>query len=229
MSKDSIFISDITVECVVGVYPVERTRTQSLHLDLSLRLDTSLAGRTGRLDDAVDYARVADETAALLKFREYRLLETAAEELCAMLLSLHPTVVNVQLGIEKPEALIGRARSAGVRVSRSNEDYPRRWERPEFGEVEVVYESLEAGIYLLHVEPGRQIPPHHHEVMRELEWVASGELNRDGELVQAFSPVAWPMGRTHRYENNSSARATVFCCDTPPFIPQDEIVDGAVS
>ena len=55
-----------------------------------------------------------------------------------MLLSLHPSIVAVQLRLEKPEALVGRARSAGVSVRRSNEDYPRRWERPTFGEVEVV-------------------------------------------------------------------------------------------
>jgi dihydroneopterin aldolase len=229
MSRDSIFISDIMVECVVGVYPEERTRTQPLRVDLSLEVDTSLAGRTGRLLDAVDYARVTEEVSTVLKFREYRLLETAAEELCAMLLSLHPAAVSVQLTIEKPEALVGRARSAGVRVDRSNDDYPRRWEHPDFGEVEVVYESSEAGLYLLHVEPGRQIPPHHHEVMRELEWVARGELHRDGKLIKAFSPMAWPQGRTHCYENNSGARATVFCCDTPPFIPQDEISDGGQS
>jgi dihydroneopterin aldolase len=229
MASDSVFISEIVVDCVVGVYPDERTRTQPLRVDLSLDVNTSRAGRTGRLGDAVDYARVTDEISTLLKFREYRLLETAAEELCAMLLSLHPSVVGMELRLEKPEALVGRARSAGVSVRRSNEDYPRRWERPTFGEVEVVYESREAGIYLLHVDPGKEIPAHHHEVMCELEWVARGELVRDGSLVDAFSPVAWPKGRTHRYENNSTDRATVFCCDTPPFIPQDEIADGADS
>jgi hypothetical protein len=30
----------------------------------------------------------------------------------------------------------------------------------------------------------------------------------------------------HGYENRGQRRATLFCCDTPPFIPQDEIVEG---
>ena len=226
MPRDSIFISELVVECVVGVYPNERTRTQPLRLALTLGADTSTPGRTGALVDAIDYARVTDEVTTLVQFREYRLLETAAEELCAMLLALYPTLGRVQLEIEKPEALRGRARSAGVRVDRTPEDYPRRWEHPAFGEVEVVYESAEAGIYLLHVDPGKQIPAHHHDVMRELEWVARGTLTRDGELIETFSPMAWPKGRTHHYHNDTDARATVFCCDTPPFIPHDEITDG---
>ena len=102
--------------------------------------------------------------------------------------------------------------------------YVRVANAPSFGAVEVLYESTEAGLYLLHVEAGRAIPPHDHQVMRELEWVASGELHRDGELVTGFDPVAWTRGVVHTYENRSSARATVFCCDSPPFIRDDEIV-----
>ncbi len=30
-------------------------------------------------------------------------------------------------------------------------------------------------------------------------------------------------GAVHGYENTTDRRATSFCCDCPPFIPQDEI------
>ena len=222
--RDRVFIEALSIPCVVGLYPEERTRTQPLQVDVSFELDSRHAGFAGALDATVDYDRASREIAALVKFRTYAMLETAAEELCAMLLGLHRSVTEVSLTLLKPEALRGRAAASGLSVTRGPQDYPRRRETPSFGEVEVLYESTEAGLYLLHVEAGRAIPPHHHRVMRELEWVASGELHRDGELVTGFDPVDWTRGVVHTYENRSSARATVFCCDSPPFIRDDEIV-----
>ena len=224
--SDRIHIAGIEVHCVVGVYPRERTVEQPLRVDVEFSLDTRAAGFTCDLTQSVDYDRVTDEIIALLKFREYEMLETAAEEVCAMLLALHTKATAVRLRLEKPQALAGRAASASVEVRRRREDFPVRYEAPAFGEVEIIYESTAAGLYLLHVEPGREIPAHHHRVMRELEWVASGGLIRDGVPVVGFDPVAWPRGQSHHYRNDSSVRATIFCCDTPPFIREDEIVDG---
>src|SRR5690606_5802324 len=105
------------------------------------------------------------------RFRRYRLLEMAAEELSAMIFGVHPSVEGLTLQLTKPRALEGRAASASIRVSRRPEDYPQRHEANDFGTVDVLFESREAGLYLLHVDPGKCIPSHYHQVMRELEWV----------------------------------------------------------
>lgn len=220
---DRILIDQLRVSCVIGILPAEREREQPLHVDLRLELDTREAGHSGKISDTLDYDQVASQVAALLRFRRYRLLEMAAQELSAMLFGVHPQLMALRLRLTKPHALAGRAASGAVEVARSREDFPRGHERNEFGEVEILYESREAGLYLLHVDPGKGIPAHYHRQMRELEWLVEGELSRDGAPLRGLAPVVWPKARVHRYDNHSSTRATLFCCDVPPFIRADEI------
>lgn len=224
MARDAIRIRDLELACTIGVNPDERTREQPLLAQIELTLDLSAAGRSGAIADTCNYDRVADEVAALLKFRRYRLLESAAEELSAMLLAVHPDLEAVRLRLDKPEALRGRAGSAGVEVLRRPGDYPRYQETARFGTVEVVLETAEAGLYLLHVTPGASISAHHHQEMRELEWHVRGELTRCGERLVGLAPIVWSKGQVHDYVNVGAAQATVFCCDQPRFIPADEIL-----
>jgi mannose-6-phosphate isomerase-like protein (cupin superfamily) len=134
-------------------------------------------------------------------------------------------LTEVRVHLRKPEA-IAKAAAASVQVSRSPSDFPRRLEDTRWGQAEVLLETKDAGLYLLHVEAGQEIPRHHHQVMRELEWLVDGELFRENHEVEAFTPVSWDKGQIHSYRNNSESRATLFCCDCPPFMPQDEIEVG---
>ncbi len=210
---------------MIGVNPHERVRTQPLLVSLELGLGLERPGVTAHLGDTCDYARIAEEIAALLHFRRYRLLETAAEELAGMLLAVHPRIEVVRLHLDKPRAL-RRARSAGVSVTRTATDYPRRREGARFGVVEIVLETAEAGLYLLHVEPGSSILPHRHERMRELEFRVRGDLVRCGERLRGATPCEWAFGQVHSYVNVGTSVATLFCCDEPRFIAADEILVG---
>jgi dihydroneopterin aldolase len=223
---DRLHIVGLRVECIVGILPEERVREQTLELNLDLHVSTAPAAASGKITDTLDYDRIAHEVSALLRFRRYRLLEMAAEEVAAMLLGVHDRLVQVELRVLKPRALEGRAEAAGVSICRRDRDFPRGQERNEFGEVEILLENADAGLYLLHVDPGRSIPAHHHRVMRELEWLVQGELERDGVQMGGFDPVVWPRERVHEYTNRSSSRATLFCCDSPPFVPEDEVLVG---
>lgn len=222
-SRDRIFIEALRLDCIVGVRPDEREREQPVRVDLELGLDLSRAGRSGRISETCDYDRVADEVAALLRFRRYRLIEAGVEEVAAMLLGVHEPLDRVRVRIEKPEGLKGRAASAAVAIERKREDFERRRETTRFGHVEVLLETGDAGLYLLHVDAGREIPRHHHQVMRELEWLVAGELHQDGRKVELVRPVTWGRGEVHNYVNRGEGPATLFCCDVPPFIPNDEI------
>ena len=222
MARDRILIQELGVECIIGVLAHEREREQLLLVDVELELDTSVAAKSGRIRATCDYDRITAEVMALLKFRRYRLLEMAAEELAAVLLGLHPLVESTKIRLTKPSALPGRARAA-VEINRDPRDYPRNTEVNDFGEVEILYQTREAGLYLLHIERGREIPSHYHRVMRELEWHVAGEIERDGARLTGFAPVIWPREKVHRYVNVGEDRATLFCCDCPPFVPEDEI------
>jgi FolB domain-containing protein len=224
VARDTIELGGLELECVLGVYPDERDREQPVRIDVRMGLDLRAAGRSASIGDTIDYDRTANEIAALLRFRRYRLLENAAEELAAMLLGVHPGLETLGLRICKPQALRGRAVAATIEIERRRDDFPWRREPARFGEVDVLLETHEAGLYLLHVGAGRQIPLHHHRVMRELEWLVRGSLRQGDEPVPPFRPVEWPHGVAHRYVNDGDATATLFCCDSPPFIPADEVV-----
>lgn len=220
---DTIAICGLQVDCIIGVHAHERDDAQPLSVDIELGLDLRRPGHTGRIGDTCDYSQVADEVRELLQFRRYQLLEAAAEEICAMLLGLHPEVESARLQLRKPRALTGLAEAAMVGVRRTQADFPRRFETSRFGQVEILLETREAGLYLLHVDPGRAIPPHHHQRMRELEWVVRGALWWKDAQLPLRRVRTWPRGEVHGYDNRGDERATVFCCDTPPFIPEDEI------
>ncbi|MCA9682766.1 MAG: dihydroneopterin aldolase [Myxococcales bacterium] len=211
---------------MVGIYDHERVQPQPLFLDLDLDLDTAKAGYGGQISATINYARVADEVTALLEFRRYKLLEMAAEEIAAMLFGVHPMLDALRLRLRKPQALLGRAACAGVEVRRRRADFPRSHEASSFGQVEILHQTSEAGLYLLHIEPQREIPAHYHAVMRELEWLVDGAIERDGVRLRGFEPVVWPKQQVHRYVNVGRRRATLFCCDSPPFVPDDEILAG---
>jgi len=220
---DSIEIDGLALSCIVGVRPEERDREQTIEVDLALRIDLREAGRSSRISETVDYDQATRQISALLRFRRYWIIENAAEEVAAMLLGVYPSLDAVSVRIAKPDALAGRARSAAVRISRTREDYPRGHETTPWGEVEILLETRDAGLYLLHVDAGQQIPRHHHKVMRELEWLVDGELLGESAPVDTGRPVQWPRGKAHSYRNSTATRATLFCCDFPPFMPADEI------
>src|SRR5690606_15408510 len=91
-----------------------------------------------------------------LSFRHYHLVEMAAEEVSAMLLGLHSGVERVDVRIEKPGALEGRARAASVEVRRARHHYPVSALAGEHG-ARVLLETREARLDLLGVAPGESV------------------------------------------------------------------------
>ncbi|MCX4241164.1 dihydroneopterin aldolase [Paraliomyxa miuraensis] len=228
MTVDAIELENLRLRCVVGVWPQEREREQPVRVDLQLWLDLGRAGRTASLKDTVDYSRVAAEVTALLRFRRYRLLENAAAELSAMLLGCYSLVQGLELRLAKPEALGGRADATAVRIRRAREDLPTRREPTGFGQAEVLLETAEAGLYLLHVEPGRELLPSPAEGMRELSWLVDGALRLDGEPMVASQPAELSRGDSHAYRNYGKDVATLFFCGCPPPLHEHDPPPGTV-
>ena len=93
-----------------------------------------------------------------------------------------------------------------------------------FGNVDILLETADAGLYLLHIDKGKSIPLHYHRVMRELEWRVGGQILRNGKRIKKMAPKAWKKLQQHNYENTGKQTAILFCCDVPAFIPEDEIL-----
>jgi len=126
---DTIRIRRLRLPCLIGAADWERARRQEVVLDVTLQADLSAAGRSDRLEDTVDYGRLASRLAALVEASSFRLLEALAEAVAAACLQ-EPRVRRVEVTVEKPRA-VPLARSAAVRIVREREDGrdPRRFGR----------------------------------------------------------------------------------------------------
>jgi len=186
---DVVRIHRLELDCIVGIRPPEREHRQRVRLDIGLHADLSHAGRTGRIGLTVDYDQVAHEVSALLSFRHYHLIEMAAEEVSAMLLGVHAGVHRVDLRIEKPGALEGRARAASVEVRRSRKDYPVSVASGEPGTPAILLETREARLELLGIDPGQSDASGPGFAARALCWVVQGEVATEQGRLEPSLPA----------------------------------------
>ncbi len=113
---DIIYIRDLHIEAVIGVYEWERRMRQTLIFDLELGTDNRRAAATDRIADTVDYGAVARRIAALAEESRYQLVETLAERVAEVLLQEF-NVPWLRLKIHKQGAVRG-VRDVGVIIER---------------------------------------------------------------------------------------------------------------
>ena len=102
---DTIFITGLALDALVGVYDWERQGLQPLRLDLELTPDAGIALSDGARAATLDYAKVVAEVRAFVATRDDALLETLAEALCARLFACFPAG-SIALRIDKPQAAL---------------------------------------------------------------------------------------------------------------------------
>jgi dihydroneopterin aldolase len=111
-------LRNLRIDCIVGIYPHERARAQTVVIDIELGYDFAAAAASDAIPDAVDYDQVVTSVTALLQSRQFQLIETMAEETAAMLLSAIPAVITVRVEVRKPAAVPAAAHSF-ARVERA--------------------------------------------------------------------------------------------------------------
>ena len=114
--RDRIRIQGLRVACIIGTRPEERKRAQEIGIDLCLHLELETPGRSDRLEDTVDYSRLASEITAMAESSSFQLLERLAEEVASLAL-VYPKVEAVEVTVSKPRAL-PRGRGAVVEIFR---------------------------------------------------------------------------------------------------------------
>ena len=56
---DKIFLSALSVECIVGIWEWERRVKQTVIIDVEMAADIRRAAASDHIDDTIDYKRVA--------------------------------------------------------------------------------------------------------------------------------------------------------------------------
>lgn len=122
-SRDKIYLQELRVACIIGTRPQERRRSQEIGIDVCLHLDLEEPGRSDRLEDTVDYSRLAGEITAMAESSSFRLLERLAEEVASLVLA-YPKVEQAEVKVRKPHAL-PRGRAALVEIIRDRSSSKR--------------------------------------------------------------------------------------------------------
>jgi len=116
MAIDRVFIEDLRIETVIGVYDWEREIKQTVGLDLEMAFDIRKAASSDRIDDALDYKAVAKRLIQFVESSEFQLVESLAEHCAEIVLNEFP-VTWLQLKLRKPGAVRG-SNAVGVIIER---------------------------------------------------------------------------------------------------------------
>ncbi len=119
---DKIFLTALSVECVVGIWEWERRVKQTVIIDLEMAADIRKAASTDHIDDTVDYKKVSKRLLAFVGDSQFQLVETLTERI-AQLIVTEFGVTWVKVRLNKRGALRG-ARDVGIEIERRREDYP---------------------------------------------------------------------------------------------------------
>jgi len=113
---DIIFISELRIETIIGIYDWERVTKQTVSLDLEMATDIRKAAATDGIDDTLNYKAVAKRLIEFVSASDFQLVETLAEKIAAIVLEEF-SVGWLRLRLHKPGALRG-ARDVGVVIER---------------------------------------------------------------------------------------------------------------
>ena len=113
---DIVFIRELEIDTVIGIYDWERKIRQVISIDLDMATDIKKASNSDNIEDTLNYKAVAKRLISFVTESEYELVETLAEKICEIILTEF-NVPWVKLTLHKPGAVSG-SRSVGVMIER---------------------------------------------------------------------------------------------------------------
>jgi dihydroneopterin aldolase len=115
---DIVFINDLRIETIIGIYDWERKVKQTISLDLEMGADIRKSAETDAIEDTLNYKAVAKRLISFVSESEYQLVETLAEKIAEIVLREF-NVPRVKLTLRKPGAVRG-SRDVGVVIERGS-------------------------------------------------------------------------------------------------------------
>jgi dihydroneopterin aldolase len=116
MTTDLVFIEDLRIQTVIGIFDWEREITQTVSLDLQMAFDIRAAAASDDIVDTLDYKSVSKRLIGFVEASEFQLVEALAEHCATIILEEFP-VSWVHLKLSKPGAVRGSS-AVGVIIER---------------------------------------------------------------------------------------------------------------
>ena len=118
---DKIFLRELKVEAIIGIWDWERKIRQTIIIDLEMSADIAKAAATDDIKDTLDYKGVAKRVQQFVADSSFQLVETLAERIAGIVRDEFG-VAWVRVVVHKPGAIRG-SRDVGIDIERG--------ERPE--------------------------------------------------------------------------------------------------
>ncbi len=116
-ATDTVFLHELKVETIIGLWDWERKIRQTVSIDLEMGADIRRAAETDNIDDTLNYKAVAKQVQQLVADSEFHLVEALAEKIAELVLTEF-AVSWIQVRVSKPGAIRG-AGDVGVLIRRS--------------------------------------------------------------------------------------------------------------
>ena len=113
---DLVFIEDLRIETVIGIYDWERKIRQTVALDLEMAFDNRKPAASDKIEDTLDYKAVSKRLIAFVESSHFELVEMLAER-CATIVRDEFRVPWLRLKLSKPGAVTG-SKAVGVIIER---------------------------------------------------------------------------------------------------------------
>ena len=119
-NTDTIFLQDLRVDTVVGIWDWERKIRQTVSIDLEMGADVGRAATNDDIKDTLNYKLVAKRVQQFVTDAEFQLVETLAEKIAEIILKEFD-MPWIQVRVSKPGA-IRNANNVGVLIRREKSD-----------------------------------------------------------------------------------------------------------
>ena len=113
---DIVYLRDLRIDTVIGIFDWERRTTQTIILDLEMSVDIAKAAASDDIKDTLNYKAVAKRLIDFVGGSDFQLVETLAER-CAQIIREEFDVRWVKLTLNKKGAVRG-ADDVGVMIER---------------------------------------------------------------------------------------------------------------
>lgn len=84
---DIIYLNDLKIDTVIGIYDWERRIKQTVSFDLEMATDIRKAASSDTIEDTLDYKAVAKRLISFVGESEFQLVETLAERVTEIILN----------------------------------------------------------------------------------------------------------------------------------------------
>ncbi len=115
---DTIFLRDLRIRTIVGIWEWERRLPQIVSIDLDMATDIRRAAASDDIADTLDYKGVTRRIKAFVADSRFNLIETMAEQIAAIIMGEFG-VPWVRVAVHKPFAIRG-SKDVGVVIERGS-------------------------------------------------------------------------------------------------------------